>query len=426
MKKIGIIGLGYVGLPLLCLVSEKGYEVIGFDIDKNKLEAIENKTLTLEDDIVKKFFERGTNKLQVTNDPVDLTQSDISIICVPTPVFNDFTPDLAPLKSATEIVAKTLRKGQLVVVESTIYPGTIEEIVKPILEEQTGLIAGQDFYLAHCPERIDPGNKKWTLRNIPRVCGAMSKRGLDLTVEFYSSILDGEVHPLSSLKAAEACKVVENSFRDINIAFVNELAISFDIMDIDVMEVINGAATKPFAFMPHYPGAGVGGHCIPVDPYYLIKKAHDLGFEHKFLRLAREINNQMPLYTVNLLKKMAEELDIDLKSKTVGLMGIAFKKNINDIRNSPFHHIQRTLKEESIPTVCFDPYVPELSSVDSIEELLEKSQFLILVTDHKEFSKIKPAQFKDKNIIGIVDGRNILDKKQIKKLGIQYKGIGRN
>ncbi|MHA1974062.1 MAG: nucleotide sugar dehydrogenase [Candidatus Hodarchaeales archaeon] len=425
MKKVSIIGLGYVGLPLSCLVSEKGYEVIGFDIDKNKLEAIENKNLNLEDSIVKKFFENKENELKVTDNPLDLSQSDISIICVPTPVFDDFTPNLAPVKSAARIIAKTLRKGQLVVVESTIYPGTIEEIIKPIFEEKTGLTAGKDFYLAHCPERIDPGNKKWTLRNIPRVCGAMSKTGLDITIEFYSSILDSEVHPLSSLKAAEACKVVENSFRDINIAFVNELAMSFDVMGIDVIEVINGAATKPFAFMPHYPGAGVGGHCIPVDPYYLIKKAHDLGFEHKFLRLAREINNQMPDYTVQLLENIAKDLDIDLKTKTVGLMGIAFKKNINDLRNSPFHHIKRILEEKNISIVCFDPHVPELSSVESIDELLQKSQLLILITEHDEFLKLNPEKFKESEILAIVDGRNILPKKKIESMGIMYKGIGR-
>ncbi|MHA1933544.1 MAG: nucleotide sugar dehydrogenase, partial [Promethearchaeota archaeon] len=242
MKKVAVIGLGYVGLPIFCLSIEKGYSSIGFDIDENKLREIKKKVLPFNDDLVEQFFKEYKSDIRVTNDPIALEGSDIYIICVPTPVHEDFTPDLSPLKAASKTVSRTLKERQLVIVESTIYPGTIEEIVKPILEK-SGLIAGEDFYLAHCPERIDPGNKTWTLRNIPRVCGAYSQEGLKQTLEFYNTILDSEIHPLSSLKVAEACKIVENSFRDVNIAFVNELAMSFQRMGINIVEVIQGAST---------------------------------------------------------------------------------------------------------------------------------------------------------------------------------------
>ncbi|MHA2239565.1 MAG: nucleotide sugar dehydrogenase, partial [Candidatus Hodarchaeales archaeon] len=311
------------------------------------------------------------------------------------------------------------------IVESTIYPGTIEEIVKPILEN-SGLVAGKDFFLAHCPERIDPGNKKWTLRNIPRVIGADSNEGLKQSVEFYNAILDSEIHPLSSLKAAEACKVVENSFRDINIAFVNELAMSFQIMGIDIVEVMQGAATKPFAFLPHYPGTGVGGHCIPVDPYYLIKKAQDLGFDHKFLKLAREINNQMPTYTVNLLEQLSKELYVTLKTKAVGLMGISFKKGIDDTRNSPHFTIKKILEEKDVKTISYDPYVLSQSTVPNLASFLEESDFLILITGHQQFLNIEATEYKQHKILGIIDGRNTLDSEKIKELGIKYRGIGQS
>ncbi|MHA2174287.1 MAG: nucleotide sugar dehydrogenase [Candidatus Hodarchaeales archaeon] len=425
MKKVAIIGLGYVGLPLLCLSIEKGFSTIGFDIDEEKLVKIREKTLPFSDDLVEKFFKEYTSDITVTNDPSELEGSEIYILCVPTPVHDDFTPDLSPIKLASETVLKTLKKGQLVIVESTIYPGTIEEIVKPILEK-SGLFTGKDFFLAHCPERIDPGNKTWTLRNIPRVCGAFSNEGLKLTEKFYTTILDSEIYPLSSLKAAEACKIVENSFRDINIAFVNELAMSFQIMGIDVVEIIKGASTKPFAFMPHFPGAGVGGHCIPVDPYYLIEKASDLGFEHKFLKLAREINNYMPKYTVSLLEELTRELNIDLRTKVIGLMGISFKRGIDDTRNSPHYTIKKILEEKKLKTISYDPYVLNQSSVVTLDSFLEKSDILILITGHQQFLDIEGSEFKQNEILGIIDGRNILDSEKIKRSGINYRGIGQS
>ena len=425
MKKVAIIGLGYVGLPLLCLSVEKGYECIGFDIDIEKLNLIKERRVPFNDELVREFFEDSSKSLRVTDNLYDLEDSDISVICVPTPVYEDFSPNLTPLKTASETVGKTLKRGQLVIVESTIYPGTVEEIVLPILE-RSGLKAGEDFFLSHCPERIDPGNKKWNLKNIPRVCGALTERGLELSMSYYQSILETEIHPLSSLKAAEACKVVENSFRDVNIAFVNELAMSFQRMGINIVEIIEGASTKPFAFMPHFPGAGVGGHCIPVDPYYLITKAKDLGFEHKFLKIARDINNQMPSYTVSLLEQLIKELGTSLENTTVGLMGISFKKGIDDTRNSPHHSIKKILEEKKIKTLSYDPYVLNQSSVSDIHLFLKKCDFLILITGHKQFLDIKAIEYKNNKILGIIDGRNILDGSKIKESGVKYRGIGQS
>lgn len=426
MQLVTIIGLGYVGLPLFCLVAEHGYQVSGVDIDEAKLNLIEQRKLTYDDEIVKRFYNADPGPLRLTSKAHEvIPNSDIIIICVPTPVDSNLMPDFSPLISATEALAPELRAGQLVIVESTIYPGTTEEIVLPVLTK-TGLEPGTDFYIAHCPERIDPGNQQWTLENIPRVCGALSKTGLNHAVKFYESIIDAPIHPLSSLKAAEACKVVENSFRDINIAFVNELAMSFDKMGINIMEVIQGAATKPFAFLPHYPGTGVGGHCIPVDPYYLIKKAADLGFDHEFLRMARKINDKMPEYTVNLLLGLVSQAGLSLTDQTIGLLGIAFKKGIDDFRNSPYFNIRNNLESRGSTVLAYDPKVKNLSSVPTLDELLIKSDFLILITEHPEFLDITPRKFAENGIIGIVDGRNALSKEEIKQRGILYRGIGQN
>ena len=424
MKKVAIVGLGYVGLPLLSLVAQKGYECVGFDIDKEKINLIKKGKPPIQDTIAKELFGNNNLRYNATDDPNDLLNNDVTVICVPTPVNDDFTPNLSPIISATEIVKKFLKKGQLIIIESTIYPGTTEEIIKPILEKSK-LIAGKDFFLAHCPERIDPGNRQWTLRNIPRVCGALSTEGLSETVGFYESFIEAKIYPLSSVKAAEACKIIENSFRDINIAFVNELAMSFDKMGIDILEVIRGASSKPFAFIPHFPGAGVGGHCIPVDPYYLITKAANLGFDHRFLKTARKINNYMPLYTVELLEKQIKTSGRSFQNQIIGLLGIAFKKGIDDVRNSPYYVIKEKLKEKGITVISFDPNVKDLSTEKSLDELLKKSDFLVLITDHEEFLELSPEKLVENQIIGVIDGRNVLPKDELKKLGILYHGIGR-
>jgi len=420
--KVGIVGLGYVGLPLALRSLEKGFETIGFDLDKDKIKKIQQG----ESPFLEEFIEERKSllkKLSVSTDPKILKDVDIVIVCVPTPIDKSHYPDLSPLKGAVELIIQNLGKDQLIIIESTINPGVCEEVIEPIFSE-SNLTEGSDYFLAHCPERIDPGNKKWNVANIPRVVGSMSKEGLKRAKDFYESIIDGEIRPMKTIRSAEAVKVVENSFRDVNIAFVNELAQSFDRMGIDVKDVIDGAATKPFAFMAHYPSRGVGGHCIPVDPYYLIEEAKRKGFDHQFLSTARKINNYMPIYTVKILQDALNEIEMPLKGTSVGVLGLSYKANIDDLRESPAFKIIDELKAKGASVKTFDPYIPEKSDTKSLEEVLEKSEALILVTNHKDFSD-KEDLFKKFNIKAVVDGANSLDAKKIKKLGIKYHGIGR-
>ena len=287
--------------------------------------------------------------------------------------------------------------------------------------------SGKKFLLAHCPERIDPGNNDFTIERIDRVVGGINKESSDRAYEFYDSIISsGSVIQLSNVKAAEATKMMENTFRDINIAFVNEMAKSFDKAGIDIVEVIKGASNKPFAFMAHYPGAGVGGHCIPVDPYYLIEKAKSIGFSHKFLSLAREINNSMPAYTVEVLENELKKLKASIKNAKVGVLGLAYKADVDDTRESPALKVIEILKEKEANVFVFDPYVKKGSNVNDLSELLEKSDYIILVTDHKEFKDIE-NKLEENNIKIIIDGRNYLDKEKIKSLNLKiaYHGIGR-
>jgi len=306
MKKVTVVGLGYVGLPVACLCAYK-YKVFGVDTDKAKITSLKEGKCPIKDDILEKKVKELNGRIIFTSDVNEaVSNSDIVLICVPTPVDKNHIPDLSALKSATSSVSKSLKDNTLVIIESTIFPGTIEEVILPILEKSKV----SNFYLAHCPERIDPGNKVFTIEKIDRVVGGINKKSADLAFEFYENLISsGHVVQLSNVKAAEATKIMENTFRDINIAFVNEMAKSFDNAGIDIIEVINGAKNKPFAFLAHYPGAGVGGHCIPVDPYYLIERAKQSGFDHQFLSLARKINESMPSYTIELLEKELKKLD---------------------------------------------------------------------------------------------------------------------
>lgn len=421
-KTVCVIGLGYVGLPLAVRCVEKGYEVYGLDRDENKVNLINEGKSPIEE----KFLEENLPKfpLAATTEEAVIKKADIVLICVPTPVNELFYPDLKPVIGAAQAIVRNLKKGALVVLESTVNPGVSEEIVKPLFEE-AGFVVGQDVFIAHCPERINPGDKKWNVTNIPRVVGSFDKTGLDFALEFYTSIVDGEIRPMKSIREAEAVKIVENSFRDINIAFVNELAKSFDVLDIDVKDVILGASTKPFAFMPHFPSCGVGGHCIPVDPYYLIERAKQSGFDHEFLKIARKINNSMPSYAVELLQDALNKIERPMKGANVGVLGISYKANVDDTRESPAFKVIKHIKNHGSNVLVFDPHILQSSTVKSLEELLEKSEALVLVTDHDEFKKIDPALFKKHGIKVIIDGKNCLDKETIKNLDIIYKGIGR-
>ncbi len=419
MKTISVIGLGYVGLPLALLCAEKGLEVYGIDIDTKKINLLQQGMSHIDDNELKKKVKSMKNKIKFTSNPTK--PCDVVIICVPTPIDKEYLPDLKPLKEACKETAKHIKDNALIVIESTIFPGTIEEIVLPILSS-----SNKKFYLAHCPERIDPGNKKYNISNLPRVVAGIDKKSTEKASEFYRRIIDAEIIELSAVKAAEATKIMENTFRDINIAFVNEMAKSFDKAGIDIKEVIKGASSKPFAFMPHYPGAGVGGHCIKIDPYYLIEKAKQLGFNHRFVSLAREINESMPKYVVELLENELQKLGKIIKGAKIGILGLAYKANVDDIRESPSLVIIDILKEKDSELFIYDPFIKKDSNVEDLNELLNKSDYIILVTDHKEFLDMDLNLFKKNNIRIIIDGRNCLDKEDIKKLGIAYHGIGRS
>lgn len=394
-NKVAIIGLGQVGLPLAKTISAKKiYQVVGYDLKKINAPI---KTST-KDNIIK--------------------ESEFIIICVPTPVKENKIPDFGALKSTVKSTTKYLEKGQTIIVESTINPGVCEEIILPILEK-SGLKVGKDFELSHCPERINPGDKKWKIANIPRNIGSLTKKGLKKSANFYRSFVKAKINETSSIKIAEASKVIENTFRDINIAYVNELAKSFDMLGIDLLETIKAASNKPFGFLPHYPSCGVGGHCIPVDPYYLIDKAKKSGFKHTFLKNAREINESMPKYAVDLLKNKTS-----IENLKIGLLGLTYKANVADTRNSPGLKILEILKKAGSKVSIFDPYLPNLSTTKSLTKLLQKSQAIIISTNHKQFQKITGKLLEKYNIKIVIDGKNCLNKEEIKRNGIIYKGIG--
>lgn len=421
-EKVVVVGLGYVGLPLALLAAEKGYEVTGIDLDTKKNKLINEGKSALTDTFINERL--GKVALQATDDTSPIKDADIIIICVPTPVHNDYQPDLSPLKSACTTIAKNMKTGSFVIIESTINPGVSEEIALPLLEKESGLKAGKDFHLSHCPERINPGDEKWTVQNIPRVIGSYTQEGLEETSKFYETIIDAGIKPMGSLKETEAVKIVENSFRDVNIAFVNELAMSFSKLDINVVNVINGAATKPFAFMAHYPGMGVGGHCIPVDPYYLIEYAKQNGFEHEFLQLARNINKGMPDFTVEQLIDGLNEVGMALSQARVAVLGLSYKPNVGDARGSPSYRLIDILKEKGAEVTVYDPYFLDQSNTESLDKAIKDVDAVVIATAHSVFREIDAAKLKGGDVKVVIDGRNCLDKDLFKNSDVIYRGIG--
>lgn len=419
---VTVIGIGYVGLPLACLIAKKGYKTYGLDLNKEAVKLVNQKKSPFKDEFVAKLLPQV--KLKATTDPKVLKETDVAIVCVPTPVDEKSLPVFKPLEGAIRSILDNFKEGMLVVVESTINPGVCEEIVLPMFEDK-GYRVGEDFYLAHCPERVNPGDPVWNVLNIHRCVGGVTKKCLEKAVKFYRSVISGKITPMKSIKEAEATKTIENAFRDINIAFVNELAKSFDRMGIDLSDVIKGASTKPFAFMPHWPSCGVGGHCIPVDPYYLIEKARKIGFEHDFLKLARRINNSMPHYTVKTLAKELNEIKKAVNGIRIGILGVSYKANVDDTRDAPFFDIKKELLERKAKIEVYDPYVPRESTVKNLAELLKKSDVLLLTVNHKDFSAVTPVLCKKNGIKLVIDGKNFLDKEGFIKAGIRYKGIGR-
>lgn len=421
-QSVCVVGLGYVGLPLAVQCARKGYAVFGLDNDKSKIDKINSGISPIKE----VFLEENLPKINITatTDANIIKKADIVIVCVPTPVDEKFYPDLKPVETAVVSIIQNMPRGVLVIIESTINPGVCEEFIEPIFKK-AGYEIGRDYEMAHCPERINPGDSKWNVTNIPRVVGSFTEKGLAAAKEFYESIIDAPVYPMKSIREAEAVKIVENSFRDINIAFVNELARSFDKLGIDVVDVIKGASTKPFSFMPHWPSCGVGGHCIPVDPYYLIERAKLSGFDHRLLRIAREINNSMPAYTVELLQDALNEMKLPMNGTDIGVLGVSYKADVADLRESPSLKIINFLKKHGVAVHVFDPHVAEFNTEKKLKDVLEKCEAVVVATDHKEFRELNPEVFKNNGIRLIIDGKNCLNKTDIEKLGISYKGIGR-
>ncbi|MDC1205331.1 nucleotide sugar dehydrogenase [Candidatus Pacebacteria bacterium] len=420
---LAVVGLGYVGLPLALLAECRGYFVYGIDIDEEKIEKLNSKEAPFIDEKIQE--ELKNSEIIFSTDITNIANASIVAICVPTPVHTDHMPNLSIIESAVLDIGQNLKKGQLIILESTVNPDVTESIVLPILEEASGLKGGIDFYLAHAPERINPGDKKWNVENISRVVGSLEPVGLDKAALFYESILTAPVRKMQSLKEAEAVKVVENTFRDINIAFVNELARSFTRLGIDIMNVIDGAATKPFGYMPFHPGCGVGGHCIPVDPYYLIEHARKNGFDHDFLSLARRINNQMPHFAVERIADALNEKRKTLKGSVITVLGVSYKPDIDDPRESPSFEIIRLLEARGAEVRVFDPFVREISTVDSYDRAVDNADAVLIATAHSLFRESEPAFFVSHNVDAVVDGRNCLSKQAFLDAGILYKGIGR-
>jgi UDP-N-acetyl-D-glucosamine dehydrogenase len=418
-QKVAVIGLGYVGLPLSVLAAKKSYDVTGIDLDAKKVDFINKR----KDPIGEEFIARNikSTTLKAASDFSSVSSADIVIVCVPTPVEHDYQPNLRPLKGAVSSIAKNIKKGALVIIESTINPGVCDEIVIPLIEKESGFKLNADFFVSHCPERINPGDSKWSVENIPRVAGSSDPQGLKKTVSFYESIIEAPIKAMGSIKEAEAVKIVENSFRDINIAFVNELAMSFTKLGINVKNVIDGAATKPFAFMAHYPSVGVGGHCIPVDPYYLIEYAKGYGFDHEFLSLARAINNRMPEFTIEQLIEALNEAGISIKGAKVAVLGLSYKANVADDRESPSYKLIKMLSTKGAKAVAYDPYLPDKSDTESLDEAIENADAVIVATNHREFMKLNVAKLKGKVFI---DGKNAFDKKIFLEGDVIYRGIG--
>jgi UDP-N-acetyl-D-glucosamine dehydrogenase len=422
-QSVAVVGLGYVGLPLSLLAREKGFSVVGIDLDPRKRATITSGQVP---DLDIRFLAALRKKpLRVSGKFSAVKNSRVVVICVPTPVDHSHLPDLSLVASAARSVAEYLRPGHLVILESTVHPGTSEEIVVPILEDVSGLSAGIDFDFAHCPERINPGDAEWGVENIPRVVGGITPRSREEAAKFYRTLLSSHVEEMGTIREAEAVKMVENSFRDINIAFVNELAMSFNKLGIDVTNVLRGASTKPFGFMLFNPGCGVGGHCIPVDPYYLIEEAKKNGFSHRFLSLAREINNGMPAFTVELLEKVLKEKSKSLFGAKVALLGLSYKANVSDLRESPAFEIAKELEQKGALVRTFDPYSIDESSAKTLEEALQGADGVVIATAHNEFKRLSPALFQSYGVGIIVDGRNCLNKELFQKSGIIYRGIGR-
>ena len=399
---LAVIGLGYVGLPLAIEAANCKLKVAGYDINESVVDSL-NKSMSHVEDISDKVLQDALSKdLLITTDENILGDSEYIVISVPTPL-TDYQPDLSYVKAATISIAENLKRDQIIILESTTYPGTTLEIVKPILEKNSSMEAGEDFLLGYSPERIDPGNKEWTFKNTPKIVSGINQKSLKAISKFYDSIID-EVVEVSGTREAEMVKLIENTYRQVNIAMVNELAILSNMLDIDIWEVVDAAKTKPFGFQSFRPGPGVGGHCIPIDPKYLSFKTRQIGQPVRFVELAQEINNSMPSYVISRISEIMNKKEILLKNSKILVLGVAYKKDIGDTRESPAINILESLIDKSAEVSFYDPFVDELKvnneSISKEHDLENISNFdmVIIHTPHTsfndiDFENIKPLIF---------------------------------
>ena len=357
---VGVVGLGYVGLPLAVEKAKAGFKTIGFDVQQEKVDLVNQGHNyigdVVDDDLVKLV---NAKRLSATSDFSFVKDVDFIAICVPTPLDSHQQPDISYVKDSTIAISKHLKPGTMVVLESTTYPGTTEELIKPILEEGSGLTCGEDFYLGFSPERVDPGNKQFKTKNTPKVVGAIGKDATEVIAKMYREVLVGDVHEVSSPAVAEMEKILENTYRNINIGLVNELAILCDRMNISLWEVVDAAKTKPYGFQAFYPGPGLGGHCIPLDPYYLTWKAREYGFHTSMIEASMMINDKMPEYCVDRAAKVLNRVKKALNGSKVLVLGVAYKADIDDYRESPAIDVIEILQREGANVDFFDPYIPK-------------------------------------------------------------------
>ncbi len=431
---VGIVGLGYVGLPLALEFAHKGFTTIGFDIDERKIPILNSGQSYIKHINSNKVKEAvDSKKFEATSNFSRLKDVDAIIICVPTPLNEHREPDMTFIENSGKEIAKYLRKGQFISLESSTYPGTTEEILQPLFEnapinqgtDSEKYQVGKDFYLAFSPEREDPNNPKYSTATIPKVVGGVTPACLEIALALYNQVIVKTV-PVSSPRVAEATKLLENIYRSINIALVNELKLVFDRMNIDVWEVIEAASTKPFGFQPFYPGPGLGGHCIPIDPFYLTWKAREYDINTKFIELAGEINTLMPYYVVEKAGEVLNRHKKSLNGSKILILGASYKKDIDDMRESPSLKLIEILRDKGAEVDYFDPYVPKLPrtrkynydmhSIEMNKENLAKYDLVLLSTDHSNFD----YKFIAENSKLIVDTRNAFRKNGIKKENIYF------
>jgi len=409
--KVAILGLGYVGLPLAVVFAEAGFDVTGIDLDQRKVDTIQKGESHIQDvpaEQVRRLV--STGKLHASTDFSVLSQMDAVSICVPTPLRKTGDPDLSYILNATEQLAKYIHPNMVVVLESTTYPGTTREILLPKLGDESGLVVGEEFFLGFSPERVDPGRKDWTTINTPKVIGGITPACTEVACTWYSQALTNVV-PVSSAEVAEMAKLLENTFRMINVGLVNEMAIMCNRLGVDVWEVIDAAATKPFGFMKFTPGPGLGGHCIPIDPLYLSWKLRALNYTARFIELASEINTAMPRYVVNLVQDALNDRSKSLKDSSILVLGVAYKPDVDDLRESPALDVIGLLEQKGSKVSYHDPYIPDLkrdgwdlTSVPDLYAALKNADCVVILTNHSIYDY--PAILRTSKII--VDTRNAI------------------